>query len=496
MRAHALFFAGLALLAASCSGDDQPSSSLSAVTTTPAASTSAPTTAPAATTVPTTAVPVTTGPGEALAAEFAPRLDEALDAEFAASPELQGYVVLLRADNGFAYTGAAGDAAADSSFRIASVTKMFTSAATLRLVEQGRFGLDDPIAGLVEPGTVALLESGGYDPSVITVHHLLTHTAGLFDFTFGPGVDFVGTVFADPQRRWTRREQLELAMQGEPVGPPGGQYHYSDTAYALLGEIIERATSTTLGAAIRDLLRFDSLGITHTNQESIDPEPDGQPPRLHQWFGDVDTYDWDPSLDLYGGGGLVSTTTDLATFVEALLGGRVFDERDTLEAMLSVPATNESVSVPGDPAILAIGDVARFPVSPLWAPAGTVLRLESVQNANDQARAAALTLQGQSPVYAALPWFWSEQYDLRLQIAGLSFDVARTVVRGDPATARFAVFHLDADNRLQALEAVNSPAEFAAARQWVSARQIIDPARAADSALPVKQIIESVPGAA
>jgi D-alanyl-D-alanine carboxypeptidase len=101
--------------------------------------------------VPTTAVPVTTGPGEALAAEFAPRLDEALDAEFAASPELQGYVVLLRADNGFAYAGAAGDAAADSSFRIASVTKMFTAAATLRLVEQGRFGLDDPIAGLVEP---------------------------------------------------------------------------------------------------------------------------------------------------------------------------------------------------------------------------------------------------------------------------------------------------------------------------------------------------------
>ena len=364
MRPYAVFLACLALLAVSCSGNDRSASQTSAATissdpassavaTAPAASTSAPTTAPAATTVPTTAVPVATGLGEALAAEFAPRLDEALAAEFAASPELQGYVVLLRADNGFAYTGAAGDAAADSSFRIASVTKMFTSAATLRLVEQGRFGLDDPIAQLVEPETVALLESGGYDPSIITVHHLLTHTAGLFDFTFGPGVDFVGTVFADPQRRWTRREQLELAMQGEPVGPPGGQYHYSDTAYALLGEIVERATSTTLGAAMRDLLRFDSLGITHTYQESIDPEPDGQPPRLHQWFGDVDTYGWDPSLDLYGGGGLVSTTTDLATFVEALLGGRVFDERTTLEAMLSVPTTNDPVWVPGDPAILS-----------------------------------------------------------------------------------------------------------------------------------------------
>ena len=234
MRPHAVFLAGLALLAVSCSGNDRSASQTSAATissdpatsavaTAPAASTSAPTTAPAATTVPTTAVPVATDLGEALAAEFAPRLDEALAAEFAASPELRGYVVLLRADNGFAYTGAAGDAAADSSFRIASVTKMFTSAATLRLVEQGRFGLDDQIAQLVEPETVVLLESGGYDPSAITVHQLLTHTAGLFDFTFGPGVDFVGTVFADPQRRWTRREQLELAMQGEPVGPPGGQ---------------------------------------------------------------------------------------------------------------------------------------------------------------------------------------------------------------------------------------------------------------------------------
>jgi D-alanyl-D-alanine carboxypeptidase len=315
---------------------------------------------PAASTVAPTAVPVTTGPGEALAAEFAPRLGEALAAEFAVSPELHGYVVLLRADNGFAYAGAAGDAAGDSSFRIASVTKMFTAAAALRLVEQGRFGLDDPIEGLVEPETAALLESGGYDPSAITVHQLLTHTAGLFDFTFGPGVDFVGTVFADPQRRWTRREQLLLAMQGEPVGAPGAQYHYSDTAYALLGEIVERATGTTLGAAMRDLLRFDSLGITHTYQESIDPVPDGQPPRLHQWFGDVDTYDWDPSLDLYGGGGLVSTAADLASFVESLLGGRVFDEPATLEAMLAVPATNDPVSVPGDPARLSAAAAGIF----------------------------------------------------------------------------------------------------------------------------------------
>jgi D-alanyl-D-alanine carboxypeptidase len=106
---------------------------------------------------------------------------------------------------------------------------------------------------------------------------------------------------------------------------------------------------------MRELLHFDELGIVHTYQESIDPVPPGQPGRLHQWFGDLDTYDWDPSLDLYGGGGLVSTATDLATFVEALLGGKVFEQAGTLETMLSVPPTNLQVSVPGNPVSLAAG---------------------------------------------------------------------------------------------------------------------------------------------
>ena len=149
-------------------------------------------------------------------------------------------------------------------------------------------------------------------------------------------------------------------------------------------------------------------------------------------------------------------------------------------------------AVTSDPAIFAIGDCTQRPM----ARYGRSVRLESVPNALEQARQVVARLCGKPTPAAEAPWFWSEQYDLRLQIAGLSLDVAKTVVRGDPASARFAVFHLDADNRLQALEAVNSPAEFAAARQWVSARQVIDPARAADAALSVKQIIELVPGAA
>ncbi len=321
------------------------------MTTQPSATTSSSTSAPQ-TTVP---LPTTTSPGEELLDRYASQLDAALRDEFATSPELRGYIVLLRTDDGGRWTAAAGDATPEGSFRIASVTKMFTAAATLRLVEQGRIGLDDAISEVIDPDTTGLLAAAGYDPAAITVRQLLTHTAGIVDFTFDPSLDFVGQVFADPQRRWTRREQVELAMQVPPLGPPGVQFSYSDTGYALLGEIVERAAGATLGAAMRDLLRFDELGIEHTYQESIDPVPTGQPPRLHQWWGDLDTFDWDPSLDLFGGGGLVSTAADLATFAEALMSGRVFDQAATLDTMQALPATNAAA---GAAAGLFVRDVA------------------------------------------------------------------------------------------------------------------------------------------
>jgi len=139
-----------------------------------------------------------------------------------------------------------------------------------------------------------------------------------------------------------------------------------------------------------------------------------------------------------------------------------------------------------DPSIHAIGDCTQRPL-PRY---GASMRLESVPNALEQARQAAADVCGKPAVKSDVPWFWSDQYDVRLQIVGLPRDVASKVVRGDPSAGKFCVFHLDADGALQALEAVNSPGEFAAARQWVGARQLIDPTRAADTRLTPKQIIE------
>jgi 3-phenylpropionate/trans-cinnamate dioxygenase ferredoxin reductase subunit len=120
-----------------------------------------------------------------------------------------------------------------------------------------------------------------------------------------------------------------------------------------------------------------------------------------------------------------------------------------------------------DPAIHAIGDCTQRPLS-LYHRTG---RLESVPNALEQAKQAAADLCGRPPPAPEVPWFWSDQYEVRLQIAGLPFDVAQTVVRGEPASGSFAIFHLAADGVVQAVEAVNAPAEFMAGRMMIARRK-------------------------
>lgn len=134
--------------------------------------------------------------------------------------------------------------------------------------------------------------------------------------------------------------------------------------------------------------------------------------------------------------------------------------------------------------IHAIGDCTRRPV----ARYGRRLRLESVQNALEQARQVSAHLCGKPPPKTEAPWFWSDQYDARLQIAGMAFDVERTVVRGDPAAGRFAVFHLGGGDVVQCVEAVNSPQEFVAGRMLVGAARAVDPMRLADISLTMKDL--------
>lgn len=137
-----------------------------------------------------------------------------------------------------------------------------------------------------------------------------------------------------------------------------------------------------------------------------------------------------------------------------------------------------------DPLIHAIGDCTRRPL-PLY---GREARLESVPNALEQARQAAADICGRPPPQPEVPWFWSDQYDLRLQMAGLAFDPAEAVLRGNADSGSFAVFHLAADHRVLAVEAVNAPADFMAGRILVAKRIQVAPAVLGDAAHPLKDL--------
>jgi len=251
----------------------------------------------------------------------------------------------------------------DSRFRIASVTKPFVAAATLRLVEDGRLSLDDTVADLLSGEYEEVLSVGGYDTGAITLRHLLTHTSGIYDFAsdaYDPSIPdgFTAQVYRDPGRRWTRLEQVGFAVShGKPYGPPGARFGYSDTGACLVGEVLERVTRSTMGVAIRELVGFERLGLRHTWQETVEPAPTDLPPLAHQYEGEYDVADMDASIDLYGGGGLMSTCRDLGRFFRGLLRGEVFREASTLETMtttlVGVPAA-EGTSVNDDPSSAAM----------------------------------------------------------------------------------------------------------------------------------------------
>ena len=137
-----------------------------------------------------------------------------------------------------------------------------------------------------------------------------------------------------------------------------------------------------------------------------------------------------------------------------------------------------------DPAIWAIGDCTRRPL-PLY---GAVGRLESVPSALEQAKQAAADITGHAPPPPEVPWFWSDQYDLKLQIAGLPIGAAETVIRGETRRAAFAVFHLDDQRRVQAVEAVNAPAEFMGGRQLIASRKPVALDRLRDMSTPMKVV--------
>jgi 3-phenylpropionate/trans-cinnamate dioxygenase ferredoxin reductase component len=158
---------------------------------------------------------------------------------------------------------------------------------------------------------------------------------------------------------------------------------------------------------------------------------------------------------------------------------------DTLAAEAGLALANgvsaDAAMRTSDPAIFAVGDVN----SHHNAYFGGILRLESVQNAVDQAKTAAKAIAGKSASYTALPWFWSDQADLKLQIAGVAPRLDRHAIRGDAAAGAFSVFGY-ADGRLRVVESVNRPADHMMARRMIGEGRGPTPEEAADISFDLK----------
>lgn len=136
------------------------------------------------------------------------------------------------------------------------------------------------------------------------------------------------------------------------------------------------------------------------------------------------------------------------------------------------------------PDVYAIGDCAAH--ANQFAD-GHIMRVESVQNANDMANAVAKSLTGEPTLYHAVPWFWSNQYDLKLQTVGLNVGYDATVLRGDPATRSFSVIYLKS-GKVVALDCVNATKDYVQGRAFVTEGLSPSPEQLADTSVTLKEL--------
>ena len=256
-----------------------------------------------------------------------------------------GAVVLLRTPQGdftVAYgttqLGTARPPRADTHFRIASNTKTMTAAMIVQLAQEGKLRFDEPVSKYI-PG----VPEGDH----ITIAELLDMRSGLYNYTSAPEIS--ESVDRDPTRVWTPQELLAIAFARPPNFAPGTEYEYCNTNYALLGLIVERVDGKPLARSMQDRL-FGPLGMQHTELPASTVNTIPEPYSHGYLYGSssvalVGTPPYTPELKAaaragtllpndYTGlnhsiaaaaGGVISTANDLAVWIQALVGGRVFN---------------------------------------------------------------------------------------------------------------------------------------------------------------------------
>ena len=231
----------------------------------------------------------------------------------------------------------------DQPVLIASITKTYVATSIMKLVEAGTIQLDDPIKKLVHKKTKKKLVDNGYDLKTITVKHLLSHTSGITDYV---NKSYFNTVDTDPQHQWTRDEQIDLAVVLGPYNKPGLSYEYGDINFLLLSEILERKTKMPFYQAIRELLEFEKNNLNTTWFISLETTPEKAKALAHQYSKKHgwDSYDINPSFDLYGGGGIAANTKDVALFFQLLFDEKIIKDKNILSQMYTYVLPKEEAN--------------------------------------------------------------------------------------------------------------------------------------------------------
>ena len=197
--------------------------------------------------------------------------------------------------------------------RIGSQTKTFTATAVLQLADEGKIGLDDPIAKYID---------GVPQGDKITLRQLARMQSGLFNYSEAKG--FQQALFADPRRPFTPQELLGFAFSEPNMFPPGGGFLYCNTNYILLGLVVEKIGGQPLRDYIRDHI-LTPLGMSHTSfpSDNAFPEPHAQGYTVQTADGKETTAtDWDPSWG-WAAGAMISTLEDMHTWAPALATGKL-----------------------------------------------------------------------------------------------------------------------------------------------------------------------------
>jgi D-alanyl-D-alanine carboxypeptidase len=260
---------------------------------------------------------------------------------------------VIRVASGVERLGAPAPVRVTDRFRIGSVTKTFTSVLVLQLARQHRLTLDDSVERWL-PGVVP-------DGEAITIRQLLSHTSGLFDYSRDIEATFGPLLAGDRDHISKPLELVAIAVAHPPDFPPGAAWSYSNTGYILLGLIIEAATHRSYESVLRSrILRpLDLERTTLDTHGQIAGRYAHGYSRLLSPTGELeDVSDVSPSW-AWSAGALVSTADDVATFYDALLGGRLLPRRSLAQMQTTVP-----MGLPGERYGLGLWETHSLLISP------------------------------------------------------------------------------------------------------------------------------------